>query len=382
MKKRLFKPRIIALLTVFSVSVFSLTGCGWLLTGCLALLDDEPYSEEAYETAPSSNSTYNNEKYAYNTLDEQSKRVYNELYEGIVNMEDEIDISTSDESVFVKVTECIDADHGDIFYTDGYSYYIGGLFGGSGFTVSPVYTMTKQERNNIQAQIDGVVNSWLTEISPDASDYEKSKWVYETIINRADYDAQSADNQNIISVFLNGRTVCQGYSAAACYLFDKLGIQSCIVPGNTEDGPHAWNLVLLDGQYYLMDITWGNSAYEDSGSAKRVNYAYLNVTSEDLAATHFVESSFPIPECVAIDDNYYNQEGCYFTTFEPDRVGKLIHNGYVDGQDVSVKCGNNETYEKTKTYFIDNTNFTKYVNTSKLNYTLYPEDRIITFHFE
>ena len=121
MKKRLFKPRIIALLTVFSVSVFSLTGCGWLLTGCLALLDDEPYSEEAYETAPSSNSTYNNEKYAYNTLDEQSKRVYNELYEGIVNMEDEIDISTSDESVFVKVTECIDADHGNIFYTDGYS---------------------------------------------------------------------------------------------------------------------------------------------------------------------------------------------------------------------------------------------------------------------
>ena len=55
-----------------------------------------------------------------------------------------------------------------------------------------------------------------------SSDYEKSKWVYETLINRVDYVADAPDNQNIISVFLNGQTVCQGYSNAANYLFSKI----------------------------------------------------------------------------------------------------------------------------------------------------------------
>ncbi len=380
MRNRFFKIKIIGLILVFTVSLFSLTGCVGLLAACVSVLDDEPYEIES--DAPKSNSTFSNEKYAYNTLDEHSKKVYDELYEGIVNMEDEIEVSTSDENEFVKVTECIDADHSDIFYVDGYGYYEGGLFGGSGFNVAPNYTMTRQERDAKQAEIDNVVNSWLTEISPDASDYEKSKWVYETLINRADYVMDSPDNQNIISVFLNGQTVCQGYSAAACYLFDRLGIQSCIVPGYAEEGPHAWNLVLLDGQYYFMDITWGNTAYEDSTQDKRINYSSLNVTSEDIAGTHRIESSFPIPECFAIDDNYYNQEGCYFVTFEPERMGKLLHNGYVSGKDVSIKCGNQETYDKMKKYFIDDTHFTDYCGGARtLEYTMYPEDRIITFHF-
>ena len=369
--------RVILLVFVISVLAFPINGC--LPLACVASLSDDTYEIES--SAPESGSTFNNEKYAYNTLDDTSKKVYDELYVGITDMEEEIKISTSDENVLTTVTQCIDADHSDIFYIDGYSYYQGGFFGTSGFRVSPNYTMSRAERDNLQAQIDSVVDSWLSEVTDNSSDYYKSKWVYETLIKRADYVGDAPDNQNIISVFLNGQTVCQGYSAAAVYLFDRLGIQSFIVPGTTSEGPHAWNCVLLDGQYYYMDVTWGNSRYTDSNDVKKVNYSMLNVTTDYISRTHTVDAAFPVPNCTAIDDNYYYQEGCLFDTFEPDKMGKILHNGYVRGNDVSIKCTNEVTYNKMKQYFIDDTHFSQYVGSRTLQYTMYPDDLIIVYHF-
>ena len=242
--------------------------------------------------------------------------------------------------------------------------------------------MTREERDSTQAQIENVANQWLSEISSQASDYEKSKWVYETLIDRVDYVGDAPNNQNIISVFLNRQTVCQGYSCAANYLLSRLGIQSAVVPGYAEEGPHAWNLVRLDGEYYYMDVTWGNSNYTHSSESKKISYLTLNVTTEDISRTHTVEENFSVPDCHSINDNYYYQEGCYFDSFQPERMGKILHNGYVRGEDVGIKCANTETYDKMKKYFIDDTHFTDYCNGLRyLQYTMYAEDRVIEFHF-
>ena len=67
------------------------------------------------------------------------------------------------------------------------------------------------------------------------------------------YDLNAENNQNIISVFLEGRTVCQGYACATKYLMDLLDIPCTIVTGTANGEPHAWNLIELDGAYYYMD---------------------------------------------------------------------------------------------------------------------------------
>ncbi|MCR4611439.1 MAG: hypothetical protein K5644_06040 [Lachnospiraceae bacterium] len=382
MKNAYNKFKLIAFLLVVVLGASNLTGCiGCVgLLGCASLFEDGTYDIES--DAPKSNSTFSDDKYAYSTLDPTTQTVYNELYQGIVNMEEEFTLSTEDETVLNNAVECIAADYGELFYVNGYSYSIGGFFSGYGIEISPEYTMSKEERDNTQAQIDAVVNEWLSEISMEASDYEKSKWVYETLISRVDYVPDAPNNQNIISVFLNGQTVCQGYSAAANYLFTKLGIQSFIVPGYAEGGPHAWNCVRLDGEYYYTDVTWGNSMYTNSNEEKKISYSTLNVTASDISRTHTIEAVFPMPECNSINDNYFYQEGCYFESFQPEKMGKVLHNGYVKGKDVSIKCANSETYDKMKTYFIDDTNFTDYCNGARtLQYTAFPEDRIIVFHF-
>ena len=69
---------------------------------------------------------------------------------------------------------------------------------------SPSYTMEQSEREEIQAQIDSCVEELLTGIPTEASDYEKVKYVFETLIEQVDYNPEAENNQNIISVFLNG----------------------------------------------------------------------------------------------------------------------------------------------------------------------------------
>ena len=65
-------------------------------------------------------------------------------------------------------------------------------------------------------------------------------------------------NQNIISVFLNKKTVCQGYANATQYLLTLLGIPAVVVTGTAEGDTHAWNLVQLDGCMLFMNIaTYG-----------------------------------------------------------------------------------------------------------------------------
>lgn len=53
--------------------------------------------------------------------------------------------------------------------------------------------------------------------------------------------------------------VCEGYAKAFKYLCDLGGIECYIATGNmsggTGAGPHMWNVVILDGVSYLVDIT-------------------------------------------------------------------------------------------------------------------------------
>ena len=62
----------------------------------------------------------------------------------------------------------------------------------------------------------------LADAPKEGSDYEKALYVFEKLIDEVDYVEDSADNQNIISAFLNHETICQGYAYATQYLLEKL----------------------------------------------------------------------------------------------------------------------------------------------------------------
>ena len=324
--------------------------------------------------------------FAYLTLQEEEKQVYYEVLMTILEHKESAEVSTLDAGVLEKAYKAVSADYGGLFWVSGYVYTQHTRNGEPvRMEFAPKYTMDAAQRETLQEQIDASAEELLAGISVTDSDYEKAKYVFEILVQNVDYDASVDNSQNIISAFLNRATVCQGYACAAQYLLRLLGIQSVIVTGTANGESHAWNLVRLDGGYYYMDVTWGNSRYLDHSSQmeKYVNYNYLAVTSEEISRTHTLDNSFPLPECVSMEDNYFVKENRYFSEWNPDAIGAVLAEVWnAGGGDVSVKFSSIELYEQALDYFITQQYIADYCeNISSIYYIEDTELFVLTFHF-
>ncbi|MEE1248117.1 MAG: transglutaminase domain-containing protein [Lachnospiraceae bacterium] len=325
-------------------------------------------------------------KLAHDVLTEEQKQIYDEVLYAILNQKESVMLSHIDERDLDIAYHAVNADYGGLFWVSGYAYTqykMGDIIMGLEFT--PQYTMSLEERETMQAQIDQKAEEMLRGISIADSDYAKAKYVYELLAKEVEYDTEAENNQNILSVFLEGRTVCQGYACATQYLLNQLGVPCVIVTGSTDETPHAWNMAVLDGAPYYMDTTWGNAKYLN-GNAEFdgiINYDYLNIMTAELTKTHRIETDFPLPECDSNLDNYYVKEGLYYTDWYPDEIGALYRNAWESGTSVvSLKFADTALYVEAKDYFINNQGLGEYCDGLKSYYYLEnPEQNILTIHF-
>jgi len=367
---------LFSIIILFSLSLTS--GCGDLIT------DTGDYISANFGT-PEKIESVSTEKYFYSKLDDTEKAVYDEMLKAFMNHDEKATIENISDDDLENVFYAVLADYGGIFWVNGYSYRRYEKEN-SNIILFPTYVYSKSEEDVYQKQIDDVVNAFLATVPADASDFVKSKMVYEYLITNVSYDLNSTDNQNIISVFLNGASVCQGIADAANYLFTEMNIPSAIIRGTANGQSHAWNIVMLDGQWYFFDATWGNSEYLDpelGNGVRYINYAYLNTTSEEMASTHVVDMMVDIPECTATADNYYVAEGLYFTSFDKNAMGNVFKNAKDQGMNsASVKCATADIYNYTKQYFLTDFGIANYIpGIKKIKYNERPDILVITIYF-
>ena len=317
-------------------------------------------------------------RFAYESLEAPEQIWYLEIEQALGEMEGTVKLSTDpleqglDEQDIDKIFQCVMIDHPEIFYATGYTYTkysrgektVGIDFAGS-------YELTEEDAIVRAEQIRKITADWIRGIGEDKSEYEKVKAVYEQIIFATDYDLNAPDNQNICSVFITHRSVCQGYAKATQYLLQKAGIEATLIMGTVQNGEgHAWNLVKLDGENYFMDTTWGDASYQmtegsvqNAGSLPPINYDYLCVTTGQLSKTHTIEEVVPVPVCTAMTDNYYVREGLYFTELSKDRIADVFARAYErQSSYVTLKCSRREVYEEIRRFLIEEQGIFEFLN--------------------
>ena len=302
--------------------------------------------------------------YCYTRLDEAEQKVYREIYAILTTFGEDVTLSTTDPDRLGDVFQCVLNDHPEIFYVQGYTYtsYTKGekIIR---LTLSGTYTMSPEEAAWCEQQIEEYAKTCLAGLRPEASDYEKVKYVYEYLIKHTEYQQDSPENQNICSVFLNGKSVCQGYAKATQYLLNRAGVFCTLVIGSVSEGEgHAWNLVQMDGEYYYVDTTWGDASYQmeegerDAWEKKLpdINYDYLGVTTEQLLRTHRLNHVVPLPLCVSMDCNYYVREGTYVTSSEEEQLSRIFEAHFAqDGGYITLKCANEAVYREVKQLLLE-----------------------------
>ncbi len=371
---------------IFLISMFALTGALFYAGQGLSRSESSLFRQEDVgavqesEELPEQVLSRTNEElreqqrdcYAFGKLSDEEQQVYLEILEALIDFRENVRLSSCDTELISRVFQCVLNDHPEIFYVEGYSYTeytLGDLLKKITFTGS--YSFGPEEVSQKQKQIDDYVNQCLAGMPEDADEYEKVKYVYEYLIHHTDYDAAAKDSQNICSVFLERKSVCQGYAKATQYLLNRAGVFATLVLGQVVGGEgHAWNLVRIDGEYYYVDTTWGDASYQAVGGSTypiekipTINYDYLGVTTEQLEQTHTMDNVVEMPLCTAIEANYYVREGTYFTEWDEDKIEKIFADSYKRGETyVTLKCEGSDVYQKMRETLIGQQGIFRYLN--------------------
>ena len=322
-------------------------------------------------------------RYAYSLLNNDEKTVYDTVLEAINAFSTEIsnlNASVTDTQVQI-IVDYIQRDHPEIFwFQHGATYY----FDTATHIVNRIelkYCMTQDEAQKRQEKIDAATKSFLTSVTDTMSDYEATLHIYENIIKLVDYDTIGLERQkrttvtaevpddlrSIYGVFVNKKAVCAGYAKAMQYLLNLCGIECTYVTSDT----HAWNLIKLEGDYYHMDVTWGDGSdtKKDKAQTDTINYDCFCFTTAELARleSHTPESSFPLPECTATKCNYHRRHGLYFETYDFDRVRSIVCESVkLNKLDVSFKFSSSKVFSEAKKQLVDDGKFREAIQFASL----------------
>ena len=134
-----------------------------------------------------------------------------------------------------------------------------------------------------------------------------------------------------------------------------------------------------------MDVTWGDSALSQSGAPDKddVNYAYLNVTTQEMAYTRTEDNVIALPYCVATEDNYYVKEKQLFSRTDYVKLTEMFTKASIRNENsITLKCKDRETYDAVYTDLVDNHGIDPYMPEGISSYGILKDDGMLVLTFK
>ena len=152
----------------------------------------------------------------------------------------------------------------------------------------------------------------------------------------------------------------------------KAGEGSIVVDGkgiqNDDLVEHGWNYVELNGNWYLVDVTWDDT----SSNNESIVYDYFLLSDEMMSLDHIKNDLYEYPKCNDESLFYVNMSGKYIKDYNEDELSNLI-NSWIDteNKDIYLKFSNYDDGVKAYKYLLEDKNFESIYTKHKYgNYSL------------
>lgn len=320
---------------------------------------DENHIAEIIETEPPQEITDIGSpyKFYYKQLSDIEKHAYNDILSEIYSMPESIRIPRITVEQLDKVFSALLRDNPDLFFVGRKCTLLTEVFRTSCFID---YIFEKDEYEERKAELENACDAVISSLSAPDDEWQTELEIHDYIVDNCKY--MLVENEHVYSsaygALVNGEAACEGYSKAAKLLFDKVGIESAVLSGisksyDGDEGPHMWNAVKINGDYYYLDCTWDDPVNKDGKSVKI--YAYFNLSNDMIADTHS-EFSYSF-DCTATAANYYVKTGKYFETYSRDNenaLAQLLAKELEAGNDsVEIRFGSKDAYNNAVDDLID-----------------------------
>lgn len=325
---------------------------------------------------------YKNGGYYYDKIGDAQKAIYRLMYDGLSTMGSEITIPLTYSGTEISnddinyAYQSITFDHPEIFYTEGYqiSKYE------DCYKIYPSYSKTEEEIKSQTIKNIEYEKSAIGNIKTD-DEYKKAKFIYEYIIKHTEYDIRTKDTSNICSIVNDGKGVCEGYAKMMMTLLNMEGIEAIVIPGYIKGSgtSHMWNAAKIDGEWYLIDPTWGDSKFNEGGESPEVRYDYFCVTDNMIDSSHVTDCFVALPKCISTKDNYFVKSNLVIDETYTKETIKNILSPVNNGETVSFLCKTSNIYDEIYGSLITRRKITNYIKNGKINYAINKDLKTMTF---
>ena len=276
---------------------------------------------------------------ARDNMTEKGQKVFDAMYKAALSRQNFVykengmaDKEHSGEmsEAFVTVLSYVRRDHPELFWiSGGIETLTESDSSETVYTVEFKYNCDVDDISGIKKDIDSKINQVLASVSG-SSDYEKALYIHDWIVDNTVYDKEFdsfAENEKdlgrtIYGMLIKGRTLCDGYSKTFQYFMNKLGIPCTQATGPCNDGElHAWNIIVLDGEYYQVDPTWD----DPSGDNQKLHHNYFCITDQEMYRSRTLNESYmSVPVCTATKYNYHIYNGLYCENYDETVMSNAV----------------------------------------------------------
>ena len=228
-------------------------------------------------------------KFFRSILTEQEKKIYDQIYKGIMNRKDEVALVGVSLDQGQKIINAILADNPMFFHVESFAFSITLI----SCVIKPMYRLNKLQYRAYVPQLETAVYSYANQArARGGPTLDVIQRLHDLMARKMRYYDDGIASHTVLGPLMSQQGVCEGIAKSVKLICDHLGIPSAVIFGTALSQTvgawenHAWNMIKIDGSWRYFDFTYDLTLNTSNPCPSLVRYDYFALSFDEVSVDH------------------------------------------------------------------------------------------------